>query len=89
MPPEALTEVPVDARELQAIIQGHQHEGDHRVAWQIAQHHLQVAELVGRHHARHTDEGDSAERSADHAEGHDVPRRLPLTQKERAIARAL
>jgi hypothetical protein len=77
----------VDAGDAQRVIERQQHEGNQRVAHELAQRDLQVAELPGPDAARHADEGHARQRGADHAEGHQQPGAAPVADEEAVVVR--
>ena len=61
---------------------------DHDVAEEKAKDRLHVGHVDTSHHTRDRDKGDTREGGTDHADGDDVPRGFPITQKERIVAGA-
>ena len=72
-PAEAFLKVAIDADELAAVEERHEHEGYHEVSHDEAQHHLKVGVALGHDHAGNADEGDAGDHGPDHGEGYHGP----------------
>ncbi len=82
---EAAVEVGVNAGEVEAVIQGQQHFDDDQIAEKVAKNQLHITECLLVYRARDADEGNPRKAGANHAEGHQVPRRRFASQEKSGI----
>ena len=66
-------------KEIQPIVNGQQNKGHRHITQHKAQASLQVGHANGIDHARHGNEGDTRNRCANHAKGHQIPGRLSVS----------
>ena len=85
-PPDACVQIGVDGGQPQLVVKRQQDVRNEDVADEEAQHRLHIGHIDAPHHAGHGDERHARQRRADHADGDDVPRRLPFAQEERLVA---
>ena len=86
--PKPVAQECIYAGKVQTVVHGQQHECNGQVAQDKAHANLKIGHLRGEHHAGNTDERDTRDGSAHHAESHHIPRRALSCAEKHVVSTA-